>query len=658
MIKTFLMRKFWLGTICLAFLCSSVSAKNRASVRNGILDLRTWNWRTDGIANLTGDWEFYSNKFYSPSLLKNRPPIQEKKYISVPSLVNGFGYATYHLTVLCPPEQGQLALKFLTVESAYRLFVNGKELLNVGHADTTDESTIPDLRPAIVLVTPENNKLDIVIQVSNFQNKIGGLWDFVKLGTSDQIYANLITNISVELLVAGGFLLATFYYLILFLHFKKRYLLICFSILCFIIFIRSFVTGEMPVFYILNANWEFARRMEYISLYLSVPVMSLFSYYLFPKDFSRKVLHIILPVCALFVILSLFASYYFFTYPVRYYQVIMLVTAFYGFYVYVRAALKKRPGGFLFLTSFCIFFITILNDVLYVNLIINSIPLFYVGLSIFVVTLSILISRQFTKIFSDLEVANFKLSAANNELEIVNSEIKEKNEELKKINHELDSFVHRISHDLKEPLTSVLAINKVAYKESDSQTSQSYLAMQEKTLTRMDKRVGDIIDFSKNKRLQLDLKEVDFKELVENSLEDHAFMNNAQNIKKNVEVNQYEKFISDPRRISVIINNLISNAIKYSNLSGGHPEINIKVSVADNMATIQVSDNGLGIEEQHLDKIFVLFYRITSSTTGSGLGLYIVKETVEKLKGYITINSTKGKGTNIKIILPDMGHEL
>src|SRR4051794_37193096 len=191
------MRKFWLGFICVVLLCSSVSAKNRATVRNGILDLRTWNWRKDGIANLTGDWEFYLHKFYSPLFFKNSTAIQEKNYTPVPSLVNGFGYATYHLTVLCPPSQDHLALKFLTVESAYRLFVNGKEILNVGHADTTDELTIPDLRPSIVQVAPQNNKLDIVIQVANFQNKVGGLWDFVKLGTTDQIYTNLIVNISV-----------------------------------------------------------------------------------------------------------------------------------------------------------------------------------------------------------------------------------------------------------------------------------------------------------------------------------------------------------------------------------------------------------------------------------------------------------------------------
>ncbi|HEY6976605.1 MAG TPA: 7TM-DISM domain-containing protein, partial [Chitinophagaceae bacterium] len=389
------MRKIRVGIICVVLLCSCVSAKNRAFVRNGVLDLRAWNWQRDGITNLTGDWEFYWRKFYDPSFFKNTSNTQAKQFISVPSLVNGFGYATYHLTILCPPSNEQLALKFLTVESAYRLFVNGKELLSVGHADTTEASTVADLRPSIVEVVPENDKLDIVIQVSNFQNKVGGLWDFVKFGTTDQVYTSRITNISVELLVAGSFLLATLYYLILFFSFKKRYLLICFSILCFIIFIRSLVTGEMPVLYILNAGWEFARRMEYISFYLSVPVMSLFSYYLFPKDFSIKALYIILPVCALFVILSLFTSYYIFTYPVRYYQVIMLLAAFYGFYVYVRAALKKRPGSYLFLAGFCIFFITIINDILYVDLIIHSIPLFYVGLSFFIITLSILISRQF-----------------------------------------------------------------------------------------------------------------------------------------------------------------------------------------------------------------------------------------------------------------------
>ena len=108
--------------------------------------------------------------------------------------------------------------------------------------------------------------------------------------------------------------------------------------------------------------------------------------------------------------------------------------------------------------------------------------------------------------------------------------------------------------------------------------------------------------------------------------------------------------------MSVIINNLISNAIKYADTSKSNPEITVEVLVYNDMATIEVSDNGIGIDQKHFDEMFTLFYPSTSSITGSGLGLYITKETVEKLKGYITINSKKGEGTKIKVVIPGIGY--
>ena len=659
------MTKFCMG-LCFLLICTGVFAKQKTSVESGLLDLRSRNWQKDGIVNLTGNWEFYWHKFYSPQFLSDSSALV-KQYAFVPSFwnnyvdeptSNGFGYATYHVMVLCPPSNEQLALKFLTIESAYRLFVNGKEILDVGNADTTAATTVPELKPAIINVVAENNKLDIVVQVSNFHNKTGGLWEVIKLGTREQIHAKFIMNLALEFLVAGGLFISFVYYLILFAAFKKQYVLLFFSLVCFLISVRSLVTGEMPIRYISNAGWEFARRMEYISLYLSLPLFALFSYHLFPKDFSRKALHIILPVSALFVALSLFAPYFIYTYPVRYYEKILLIAAFYGLFVYIKAVLNKRPGSILFLTGFCIFLITIINDILYINLVIQTVPLFYVGLLSFVVTLSILLSSQFSKTFSELQVANKKLSAVNDELELKNDEIQEKNNELKKINHELDSFVNRTSHDLRAPLNSVIGIAKVALEEKNPATIKGYLAVQEKTLDRMKWLINDIIDFSKNKRLHLALQEVNFEKLVHEALEDHSFMTNAQKIKKNIDIKQYEKFISDPRRVSVIINNLISNAIKYADIIKEQPEITINILVADSMASIEVADNGIGIEEQHLDKIFTLFYRATSSATGSGLGLYIIKETVEKLGGYVNLHSQKGEGTTIKISIPDLGHRL
>ena len=648
-------------------LCVQLFAKNKVLVNNGVLDLSNWNWQKDGAVNLTGTWEFYWHKFYAPEFFYDSS--YTKHYAFVPSFWNdyithptnqhkGFGYATYHLVVLCPLSKEQLALKFMTIESAYRLFVNGKEILNVGNADTSAIGTIADQRPMIVNVTPENNKLDIVVQISNFHNRRGGLWDVVKLGTTQQMSTNSIINISLELFVTGCLFISGIYYVILFIYFRKRYVLLFFSLVCFSLCIRSFVKGDMPVLYIFNISGEFARRLEYISLYFSVPAMALFSYHLFPKDFSKKALYIIVPVCATFIFLSIFTSYYVFTYPVKYFQAIMLFAGFYGLYVYIQATINKRPGSLLFLAGFCILLVTAINDILYSNLIIETVPLFYVGVLFFVITLSVLLSRQFSNNLSELHLANVKLSAVNDELGLMNNEIKQKNEDLKKTNHELDSFVNRTSHDLRAPLHSVLGIIEAARHETNPESLQEYFSMQEKTLKRMNSLINDIIDFSKNKRLRIELKEIDFAKLVENALEDHSFMLNSQNIHKNINIKQYEKFISDPRRISIIINNLISNAIKYADPSKIQPEITINISITDSMAIIEVADNGIGIEEQHLSKIFTLFYRATSSATGSGLGLYIIKETVEKLGGYITINSQKGTGTVIKIIIPDLGHTL
>jgi signal transduction histidine kinase len=658
-------KNFSLVIISILFSCNTVFAKEQITARNGILDLRTWNWQKDGIINLNGDWEFYWQKFYTPSFFKTNYADSPKRYAYLPDFWNtdipdknnkpkGFGFATYHLKILCPQVNEKLSMKFLTIGSAYRLFINGKEMLNVGNAGTTAASTIPYLKPLIIDVAPENNELDIVIQVSNFSNRIGGLWDFIKLGDEEQIYTYRAKNVSLELFVAGSFFLAGIYYLILFLSFKKRYVLLCFSMLCFLIFIRSIVTGEMAVLYLTNLSWLFARRMEYITFYLSVPIMSLFSYYLFPHEFSKKILYIILSVCGVFVAVSLFASYYIFTYPRPWYQAVMLLAACYGLYIYASAAKNKRRGSLLFLLGFVVFIITIVNDILYANLIINSIPLFYVGLFLFTIILSVLLSGQFKKIFADLQVVNKSLHNVNKELGIMNEEIQEKNASLKKINDEMDSFVARITHDLRAPLASVLGLINMVRDEKNIDRFNRYFSLQEETLKRMNNLIKNLMDFSVNKRSELDLEEIDFKKITENSLNDHAFVNHTHRMQNNVSIIQKEKFISDAGRLTMIVNNLISNAIKYADPKKENIEIDIKISVKQKIATIEIKDNGIGIDNHHLDKIFTLFYRATTRSTGSGMGLYIVKETVEMLKGDIKAESIKDEGTIIKITIPDL----
>ena len=100
----------------------------------------------------------------------------------------------------------------------------------------------------------------------------------------------------------------------------------------------------------------------------------------------------------------------------------------------------------------------------------------------------------------------------------------------------------------------------------------------------------------------------------------------------------------------MIINNLFSNAIKYADPEKERKWISVNFKMHENDGwELSVEDNGLGIGQEHLDEIFDMFYRANETSDGSGLGLYITKETINKLNGAITVNSEIGKGTTMRL---------
>jgi signal transduction histidine kinase len=114
-----------------------------------------------------------------------------------------------------------------------------------------------------------------------------------------------------------------------------------------------------------------------------------------------------------------------------------------------------------------------------------------------------------------------------------------------------------------------------------------------------------------------------------------------------------EKFYSDKERVQMILNALISNAIKYYDETKQEPSINIDINVNTKKASMKVTDNGIGINDDNRKKIFNMFYRGTEVSSGTGLGLYIVKEAVAVLGGDIDVNSEPGKGSSFLITLPN-----
>jgi len=234
----------------------------------------------------------------------------------------------------------------------------------------------------------------------------------------------------------------------------------------------------------------------------------------------------------------------------------------------------------------------------------------------------------------------------------------DRNEELIKINAELDRFVYSASHDLRAPIASLLGLIEVAKFEPDRAKINELLEMQKKSLFKLDRFIKDIVDHSRNTRLGIDSEPVHFKELINSAIEQLQFMDNVTRIKKIINIQQEGNFYSSPSRLDIVLNNLLSNAIKYADLKKEQPYIEIDIQCTILEAQIIVRDNGEGIANEALTKVFDMFYRASEKGNGSGLGLFIVKEAVQKLKGTIHVKSEEGKGTEFVVRIPNLFPDL
>jgi signal transduction histidine kinase len=236
-----------------------------------------------------------------------------------------------------------------------------------------------------------------------------------------------------------------------------------------------------------------------------------------------------------------------------------------------------------------------------------------------------------------------------------NDTLRTQYEELIKINKELDSFVYSVSHNLRAPLRSVLGLVSLAKMEDNDRGNhfRDYFKMMEDSMLKLDETLMEILDYSRNARQELNLDHVDLRKLIDDNLERMQYMPGASRIRKEIAIQEEAPLISDRYRISYIINNLVSNAIKYSDKSKTDPWLKISIQIQPDRAYLEFKDNGIGIDKLYLTKVFDMFFRATQSNDGAGLGLYIVKEAVDKLKGEINIESEAGVGTTFKIKIPN-----
>jgi PAS domain S-box-containing protein len=255
---------------------------------------------------------------------------------------------------------------------------------------------------------------------------------------------------------------------------------------------------------------------------------------------------------------------------------------------------------------------------------------------------------------AELIIANKELAFQNDEKENRAAELITTNIELLKTNTELDRFVYSVSHDLRSPLTSITGLISFIEEESQEADTLEHIGMIRNSVSRLDEFIKNILSYSRNNRTGLDVVHIPILQTTTEIVDSLKSMKEAEDIHFEIEIKEKHPFYSDQLRLNTLLENLISNAIKYHKTNQTDNFIKIIGHTTHEKLILSITDNGIGIAPEHHKTIFDMFFRLSGNKNGSGIGLYIVKDTVQILRGSIQVLSEEGKGSTFNITLKNL----
>ena len=407
--------------------CNSKPSKPIPKAKNGVLDLQTnnpWNFKKDGIIKLDGEWDFFWLRLIHPKdFLSENKPVRSTT-IEVPSswngkdvnteILEGSGYATYRLLIPIPESEiGQtLGVKISYSATASRLWVNGKIISEDGQVGVSRKDMTPRYSNQIHSFVAEN-PIEILIHISNFNHKKGGLWQSVLVGTAEEIIKTNSSALFYDFFLFGVLSIMTIYHFGLYILRREESTYFYFGLFCLIISIRILFTGETWITSMIpSINWDLQIKIEYITFYISPQVFASFLYYLYSAEFMKKMWLILNVVGTTFVGIVLFTPPIFFTQTLPFFQLFALFSGLYFIYVLVLAIIRKRVGAIAACVGMAMFFISMIGDII-INELYGSSFLTPFGVFIFIFSQSFILSLIFSKTFKTTQSLSVHLKSTN-----------------------------------------------------------------------------------------------------------------------------------------------------------------------------------------------------------------------------------------------------
>jgi PAS domain S-box-containing protein len=230
---------------------------------------------------------------------------------------------------------------------------------------------------------------------------------------------------------------------------------------------------------------------------------------------------------------------------------------------------------------------------------------------------------------------------------------KKREEELRKKNEELNSFIYRVSHDIKGPLSSILGLIYLAKSDIDDPVSVAeYINLVEQSANRLDRIIGELLELSSITQQDIKYSTVNLTQLIEEILQSLAYTPEYQEVDFNIDVKAAPIINTKKVLLKTVLQNLIHNAIIYKNPNVHGHKVSVKIDDLGTEYAITVADNGIGMNKTMQENMFKMFFRGDRSSKGTGLGLYIVKNSVEAMDGIIEVKSKSDQGSTFKLVIP------
>lgn len=410
----------------------------------GVLDLRAWKPLLDHTVQLDGEWRYYPRRLLPPSdpALRDPPPAFARVpgtwdgSAGAPDDPKGHGFATFALTVLLPPDAPALALRVITVSTAFRLFADSTLVAEAGVVASSADEGRPEYRPQARRLPPSNGStLELVLQASNFDYAKGGVWEPIWIGLPAEIDDAREERIALALFLAGSFGAIGLYHLMLWAARHRDRSPLYFAVVCFAMALRGLTVDEVFLVNLLpGLSWPGLVRLEYGSLLTIVAAVPLFLYEIFPEDQPRALVRAYsftaMAGLAAVAVLSpdQFSRGLF---PI---QLLCVSAALVGSILVARSLARHREGAGLFLIGLAAIALTGVHDVLVSILrslptshwLVTSIYLQPFGLFVFILSQATLLAIRSSGAFVDLEKASQELRGAHAKLDIHAHELEDR----------------------------------------------------------------------------------------------------------------------------------------------------------------------------------------------------------------------------------------